>query len=624
MAEYQKINFVNKPSTTTPVSADNLNHMEDGIYNAQQAADQAQEGVDALDPRVDLVEQRLDTLIPEGTPTEGNAELIDIRTGGNGVTYPDAGSAVRGQYGELKSALNHLGVADISELEVHNGNPSVSNTWNNINSNYQHIVLPVKPNDVVTIVGGGSVTYFGFLKSYTNAVDGASIDYSSATGFTTKIFNDTTQSQTKTVPSDVNYIFVMVTYNGNNAIPAKIIVNGYDFVKNLLGNIVDIIKSVDDTKGRINTTNSNIASILTIAQRDKYNGNLGADGKYNNVTSAYQLYVIPVNGGEFLQIKSNASEPLNYGALTTFNGVTDGATIPYSSASGWSARRYLDANSYIEATIPADARYIIFATVRNSNDCVPQSLTIDNIDYVKDVYGNIRNVYANNVKWIAMGDSITAGYVSYMNGDTPTSNVYPLKAWVDKVSKLNKWDVTNIGIGGTGYLFDGTDHVDANRGYKVARATDFSSYNMVTLGYGINDWKANQAIGTINDDASAETATTVMQAMKATIEAILTSNPLIKIFVLLPLNCAGYDFNYGSKATNWGLGYRFSNSGTLEEFVQKLIEVCDYYGIQYIDLSHYSVVNRENLLSCLLDGVHPSEDAHTLLAMELSAKITAK
>ena len=108
MADYQKINFVNEPGKTTPMSAENLNHMEDGIFNAQAAADAAQAGVDEMEPRMGLVEQRLDNLIPQGTPTEGNAELIDIRVGGNGTTYPDAGSAVRGQYGDLNSALTNV------------------------------------------------------------------------------------------------------------------------------------------------------------------------------------------------------------------------------------------------------------------------------------------------------------------------------------------------------------------------------------------------------------------------------------------------------------------------------------------------------------------------------------
>lgn len=102
---YTKTNWQNTPSTQTPISAANLNHMEQGIFDAAQTADSAQSGVDGLDPRMDLVEQRLDNLIPQGTPTQGNAELIDIRVGANGVTYPTAGDAVRGQVTQLKSAL---------------------------------------------------------------------------------------------------------------------------------------------------------------------------------------------------------------------------------------------------------------------------------------------------------------------------------------------------------------------------------------------------------------------------------------------------------------------------------------------------------------------------------------
>ena len=113
-----------------------------------------------------------------------------------------------------------------------------------------------------------------------------------------------------------------------------------------------------------------------------------------------------------------------------------------------------------------------------------------------------------------------------------------------------------------------------------------------------------------------------MQAMRATIEAIMVSNPTCKIIVILPLNCNGYNHSYGSKATNYALGYSFSTSGTLESYVQKMIEVCDYYGIPYIDQTHYSVINRENLPTMLPDGVHPSLDTHELLAHELSKKIT--
>jgi uncharacterized protein YvpB len=104
----------------------------------------------------------------------------------------------------------------------------------------------------------------------------------------------------------------------------------------------------------------------------------------------------------------------------------------------------------------------------------------------------------------------------------------------------------------------------------------------------------------------------------------MNSNPLCKIVVLSPLNCAGYNFDYGTEATNWGLSKSFSNNGTLETIYEAIVKVCEYYCIDYVDLTHKSIVNRKNILECLTDGVHPNAQAHNLLAYELAAKIQFK
>lgn len=269
---------------------------------------------------------------------------------------------------------------------------------------------------------------------------------------------------------------------------------------------------------------------------------------------------------------------------------------------------------------PANTPFRI--TARNQSDTDITDVTDATLNSNIYVRGLFPNGYAP-VKWCAMGDSITLGWHSeYVEGDTTESEKDSSIGWASNVAMINGWNITNLAIGSTGWLDTVQSGVYDTAGFYIGTHTDFTPYNLVTLAYGVNDWKADLPVGSYTDAPDGNTPTTVMQAMRMTIEGIMTSNPECKIIVILPLNCVGYSYSYGDKTTNYGLGYAFTNSGTLESFVQKMIEVCNYYGIQYIDQTHYSCINRENLLTMLPDGVHPSKVAHTILGNELSKKIT--
>ena len=57
--------------------------------------------------RITTLESRMDTFasLPDGS-TAGDAELLDIRVGANGVIWPSAGDAVRGQVSEITTVLD--------------------------------------------------------------------------------------------------------------------------------------------------------------------------------------------------------------------------------------------------------------------------------------------------------------------------------------------------------------------------------------------------------------------------------------------------------------------------------------------------------------------------------------
>ena len=220
------------------------------------------------------------------------------------------------------------------------------------------------------------------------------------------------------------------------------------------------------------------------------------------------------------------------------------------------------------------------------------------------------------IKWCAMGDSITEGWYSFYNAaGEAKSQVKPALGWASQVAAMNGYDLTNKAIGGSGYICTRTASSPVLNGKQVADATNFAKFDLVTLAFGVNDWKYNCALGSMNDDVNA--GTSMYSNMRYIIEKILTDNPTCKIIVITPINC----MLRGTYETNWGLGYAYSNAGTLEDVFDAMVEVCEWYGIEYIDMTHNSVVNKDNISHVLIDKVHPSEECHTAMAQELAKKI---
>lgn len=220
----------------------------------------------------------------------------------------------------------------------------------------------------------------------------------------------------------------------------------------------------------------------------------------------------------------------------------------------------------------------------------------------------------SGLKWCAMGDSITEGWYSYYDADgNAASTPKAAKGWASQVATINGYELTNEAKGGTGYVCpNGTPAVN---GRDIADAIDFAGFDFVTIAYGVNDWKGKCVLGSMDDDIS--TGNSIYSNMRYIIEKIMTDNPLCKIIVITPINCCVQ----GEYDTNWGLGYAYSNNGTLEQIFDALVEVCEWYGIEYIDMTHNSVVNRQNIEQLLIDKVHPSEACHKVMALELSKKI---
>lgn len=261
------------------------------------------------------------------------------------------------------------------------------------------------------------------------------------------------------------------------------------------------------------------------------------------------------------------------------------------------------------------------------------------------------------IQWCALGDSITEGYTSRKEQSTTNGNLAKRYTWnwAEKFASQKQWFLDNQGVGGTGWI-DSTSG-DAQQGIPKENALTivqsllkdeyFKNIDIVTLAWGINDYKGSGGrnltnatpLGDINNMATivsdwynnddVSNIKTIVDSMYAIISAILLQNPSIQLYVLLPINCAigsQYSDADGGDGTftmqdNYCMN-KLNNEGySLYQLRNTMIQMCEFLGVEYIDTTLQGPINRFNLNTYLLDGVHPSEDGHKLLARYYDSKI---
>ena len=217
------------------------------------------------------------------------------------------------------------------------------------------------------------------------------------------------------------------------------------------------------------------------------------------------------------------------------------------------------------------------------------------------------------VVWYAVGDSITQGYYSRLVDGQGVLEYESSYVWSTLLSKKTGWTLKNEAVGGSGFVhkatvldkLSGRDHIDG---------IDFSDAELVTIAFGINDWKGNQKLGTMEDDLA--TGGTICSNMRYIIEKILKDSPDVEIVVIAPMNSC----RYGLADKGWSLGYKFSKSKTLQDVYDIMKEVCDYYKLPMIDLTHNEEINSD-IVNWFPDGVHPSREKHERLAEILEEEL---
>lgn len=235
-------------------------------------------------------------------------------------------------------------------------------------------------------------------------------------------------------------------------------------------------------------------------------------------------------------------------------------------------------------------------------------------------------------RWLALGDSITDGTTSRYTNEQQSETATETNAtysYAYTVARLNNVLYDNKGLGGMGYLCNSTngtypynartliDHITTPGDVLYV---DLTQVDIVTIALGINDYKSNYELGEVTDNISL--GTTVCSNMKYLISKIAGVNPNVKIIVITPMNARGYGYTLGNESTNYAMNFANTRGKTLKDFMETIIAVCEESGIQYINQTTQSVVNRYNIVEALPDGVHPTIEIQKMIGRELSRKIT--
>ena len=101
----------------------------DAKDDAESARDAAESFVQNTADQLNLLQSRVDNIIPDGTQTAGNTELLDIRVAYDSTTYTSAGDAVRAQAGTNNNNIEFVDSKLIS-LQTENAQEITLSSYN--------------------------------------------------------------------------------------------------------------------------------------------------------------------------------------------------------------------------------------------------------------------------------------------------------------------------------------------------------------------------------------------------------------------------------------------------------------------------------------------------------------
>ena len=479
-----------------------LNAAQSALGAAQSATDAADSAQDASDTvsntlnQINLLQSRVDNIIPEGTQTEGNTELLDIRVGAHGDIYASAGDAVRDQILDIENILalteTEIEYALHPRMIQSSGNVANSNNWAGLYA-----------NELLYVLKGSTVTIDNTNLSHVFNIGAAMYTENNATS--ANLIANTVQlgsaGLTSYIAKENGYLWFGAYNTDATAITNDERADVLDAIAfNLKKPLPELNYDTNqDQETRIQTLERGEIELnipYEIAGPGYVNGNTGTVVESHATLSRTDY--ISVNGESVLRFPQYFSgSSAGYAFYTAQKSFISGGTLTGTEG------------SVLEIEAPASAKFIA-VTVQNdhiSDFYIKEKTTY--IDYINQKTAEDDNPLADHPenKYIqifnkigVIGDSLASGYFNApAKGSTPAGTITRYEySWIQQIAKRNGIEAINFSSGGqstrswlqsiyAGYIADGEHdceafyialcHNDYNDSVPVGTPSDIGTEN---------------------------------------------------------------------------------------------------------------------------------------------------
>ena len=421
------------------------------------------------DAAIDVLQSRMDTFasLPTGSvTTDADAELVDIRVGYEGTTYPTAGDAVRGQVSDLNSDLSYI-----------------SDNTNLFDENATTDGMRLNENGIVT--SSGATDYF--VSDYMPVIPNKYV----------KRNNAPTNTYRRIAVYDANGIPISGQVYTDNII--QIPSNG--FYVRICANQTEkatttvIVASADDcyarkTNDELLKSDNNLGIIAT-SDDFKYNGGIiASSGEVYNTTTYKHTDYIPVCSNKKMIVTNPTFATNIYFGLSFY----DSMKTFISGVRG----RQTGESKYEEVLvdIPANANYVRFSF---SSKYLDHFYAIDNRAFVLKRENRVTELNKDNLigmqlfqKIGVIGDSISCGYSLDKNGNVSERNL--VISWPQQMARRIGSTVYNLGCSGVDPV-EWFDPSYPKAQYCYEQYQDTEECDLYIIGLGLN----TATLGSISD-----------------------------------------------------------------------------------------------------------------------------